>query len=661
MCITDIYLSRFDHDKFTDRQKLLEKIIFTGGIGLLYIIAGIALEIQFGIMNELYIMVYCFFVSITAFAISLKKNNQMIAILAIMAGLSMPFILEDAYETPIAVLYSSLVITCSILLYLYHGWFLLLVISAFCFWGTIDLHNELAVSRHDTDIIRTAVFVHWLEFWLSTMVREHFLSPFSAIIPKYLSSASQPLTRLMESQPLPLKSSSSGSAESATTLEQAAPINQRQSPKPFDNPKYQVNKELKYMSTKRTILFNLLILLVCEHLLASTYFNVAYWAHWALLKGTLYGIAAAGFSIWGKKHPNFDAKNLIYPNYVVSVLLLSIGIWLQLSGDLRYFALSVEAFTIVLISNKTKDVIGMISGCVIWLYTLSWTIYILVLTVPDTTILNKEAIMHTIVIGMIAIQSHVINNIYFKLVFEGIVHALLNMLLYREFAHSMNYLYFVTALYPAAVQIYAYLKGDGEYVTIIRMLFGDILWLWLFISQTLPRLLLIETFNFLPFSSITSIMDVFVVVLALQITMIQDHRLQGSTRLMYLVMCNATIVSLIYRDSGSTVLTHILLALYTITILLIAWLWNSTSLKLGGILTILTLIIDYLLFGFTSDVLRKGAIALFAGMVAIGFIVLPSNPTTRPDPIAARMRSLSRSGIYNVSAKKFDIPASPIR
>ena len=171
--MTDYYFS--PHRELSPTEQVVDTFIWPSLFGVLYILAGASLETKYGLFNEKHIMVLSFFLTQTAFLVSLRKNSMSLSIMALLLGMAMPFIIEDAYDTPTAVLYSSLIISSAIGLYLYHGWALLLLAAAFGFWGAMHLHNLLALSRQDTEIIRAVVFCHWVQFWGSTMIRERLL------------------------------------------------------------------------------------------------------------------------------------------------------------------------------------------------------------------------------------------------------------------------------------------------------------------------------------------------------------------------------------------------------------------------------------------------------------------------------------------------------
>ena len=583
---------------------MLDNVIWPSLFAFLYILAGVSLETGFGLFNELYIMLYCLVVTLTAFVVALRKNSMSLSVIALLAGIAMPFIIEDAYETAISVFYSFAVISSAIGLYLYHGWALLLLASSFGFWGTTHIHTLLALSRRDTDIIRTLIFIQWLCFWSATTIRERFLVD-------------------------------KGKVDQA-------------------------------FQQRKLIWFNLFILVGCTHLIASTYYNIAHWAPWGISKGLLYLSASIGFAVWERKHPlQKGTMSLFYPNYVVSVFLLAVGIWLGTTGDYKLITMAVLATTIILVAHATRDIIGMAAGCTIQVYIILWSSYVLIVTEPTVAVFNQDAMVQLFVVFLLAIQSHIIDTLFIKLIYEGIVHAMLNMWLYREFAHSENYLYFVTALYPAAVQVYAYFKGDIAPVTLIRMLYGDLLWLWLFIAQTLPRLLFLgETDSWVPFFSLVGVLDIFVVTLALHSSLLQDSRLQGTTRWIYMAFCNATWVSLIYRDVLRFNLIVPFLGVYLGSLLILGFWFNSFRLKLGTVLTFIVLIIDDIILFPNTDVLWKGTLALFAGIVALAIMVIPKHPLmdeTDQDPIQQRAEVLSKSGKFNLSTMSFDFPPSPPR
>merc|ERR1712137_951336 len=591
LAICDFYLSNRENINNSYKLKIMNRFIWPSLFGFLYLLAGVTLETGIGIFNELYIMLYCLFVTLTAFIFAFRKNSMSLSVISLLGGIAMPFIIEDAYDTSVSVIYSAVVITGALSLYLYHGWALLLVVSSAAFWGTMHLHNLLAVSRQDTDIIRAIIFFHWIGFWISTTIRERFLS---------------------------------NQNENQNTI----------SPR--------TRARILALSQRKFIFFNLFILIGCTHLLSSTYYNIVYWAPWGILKGSFCLLASLGFSLWEKKYPN-EKMSLVYPNYVVGIVLLSIGIWLGLVGDDMYLALAFEACIIVLVSNATDDFIGMVCGCALWVYILLWSIYVLVVTEPHFAVVNREALLNLFIISLIALQSHLMKSVSLKITSEGILHALCNMWLYREFAHTENYLYFVTALYPAAVQTYAYYKGDRQNITFIRMLFGDLLWFWLFISQTLPRLLFFNDEEAWPLFSFVAILDIFVIALAVQSSLLQVQRWKGKTRWIYLIFCNATLVCFIYRDMNRISMATPSIFIYTSCLFVLGYLFNSSHLKFGGITTITILLFDDYLLIKNTDILWKGTLVLFGGITSLIAVFLPEIIQNKRKLENEHLRLLSRS------------------
>lgn len=586
--------------KLNQAEKLIETFIWPLVFSILYFLAGASLETKFGLFNELVIIYLCLLITLTAFLMAMRKNSMSLAVIAVLSGMAMPFIVEDAYETPYAVAYSAAIVWGAVSLYLFHGWSTLFLVAWMSFWGAMHFHNLLALSRRDTEIIRGAVLLQWMLFWVASMVRERFGNNIS-----FLSRSQERRARRRERR----KEKSEAPLTEEQLLEKQARKAARET-----------------FHQRKTIWLNLFILVGCTHLLASTYYNIAYWAPWAICQGLLYCAAAACSALWERNHPIKKGQlSLVYVNYSVGVVLLSVGIWLGLMGDLKHLALAIEACMITLVSFYTQDIKGMASGLGLWMYILIWSSSVMVTTEPLTNpIVNRDALIQIPIIAMMAAQSHYVRFTPLKLAFEGLVHALLNMWLYREFSHSDSYLYFTTSLYPAVVQFYAYMKNDSSPVTFVRMVFGDILWLWLFISQTLPRLLYLDTGkSWMPLVSLVGAMDLFVVGLALHSSVMQGTRLQGRTRWIYIIFVNTTLITLIYRDSihynvGVAVTMAYLVGMGCLGVSL-----SSKFVSMTALLTALFLILDDLAFSTQVNALWKGLLALFAGLVSLIVLILP--------------------------------------
>ena len=557
--------------------------------GILYIL-GIHSSDQIEFFNEPVLILYFLLVTFGTYILSLRLSDQFLSILATIIGLSIPFIIEEAYDTSLVVPYSTLVITAGLLIHLFKGWnALLFTVGIFC-WICMYIHSNLVLSRRDLEVVRIYLFIQWFLFWVFPIIREYFLD--HSIINSFA---------------------------------------------------------LKKQTYRTLLLFNLLSVIAASYLIGGTYYNISYWAPWALYMGVFYSIGAIVFAYLESKATAKPIYRLSYPNYVASVVLLYVGNWILLVGDAKYFMLAVEGFAVILISYKTNDALGFIAGSVTWIITLFWAAYVLIVTVPeDTPIFNRDAMIQGGVLSMMAIQSYAIKEFRLKLMLEIPVHAFINMWLYREFAHSSNTLYYVTALYPACVQYYTFLNVEGEFVNRIRMLFGDTLWVWLFISQTLPRFFLLENPSF-----VSSLIDVLVVCTALITALIHNHRLNGMAIWIYIIFGNCVLVAICYRDAGSPPMTYLLIAIYSIVVLIIGYLCSSRYILIGYPLLMSVFLLDYFLFVF-EDVMIKLILSIFWGLflLFLSTFVTQKKKQTRPVAPCKSRNTLVRAS----STPTFTIP-----
>lgn len=653
-------------------------VLAPSGLGILYG-AGILALAEITIEHEHSILLYFLLVTAIGYCESMRLRDQSLSIVATLSGLLIPFMVEEAYDLSLAVAYSTFVIVAVMSIYLLRGWHVLVYCASICCWGCMYVHSNLVLSRKELYLVRAAIFLHWLLYWVASIVRERYVLP--SMLEK--DAAAHPPKKKVKK-----KTGESNDGQEVATPQVAVDVDSpgaslrlRQLSKvklEREKERLRLEQEEKrvshgiserdltelpqesvvlsaaaeiqlFIGYRHLLVFNALVLLGTSVLLASTYHNFTAWSGWGLANGFIYLVAAVTFHYGGKRH-------LSYLNYIPGVALVCVCTWLRLQGDAKYFCMAVEAFAIVLISFYTQDPVGMAFGLLLWIPSLLRTGSTLIFTVPTgMPMINREALLHGAIATMMAVQSHLIDNVHLKLTFEGIVHALLNTWLYREFNHSANGLYATTAMYPALVQLYAYLKVDSEYVTLIRMLFGDFLWGWLFISQTLPRLLFVEPASWLPYMNMECLGDAFVATMGVGVALIHSHRWEGASRWFYLVFCNSLSIGIIFRDAGIPWVSYLIAIAYLLVLFVVGYLFNSTYVMLGSPLTVVMLVLDFFLFDY-SDVLWKVTLTVFAGMVVLAIFSFSKaeEEDLPPDPLEQRalhLRTLQQQGSLVLNAQ----------
>ena len=154
------------------------QVLFGGGIGVFYITGFSAFQV-FDLVP--YAVAFAFMVAVTAlaFALSLRQDEAVLAVIGVSGGLATPFLLyDDSGSLAGLVLYASLILAGAIGIHLFKGWRSLLPISFLGFWtvlliGYVDTVNfPDAPAVGDQRSLQAGVIFAWLALWLVPTVRE---------------------------------------------------------------------------------------------------------------------------------------------------------------------------------------------------------------------------------------------------------------------------------------------------------------------------------------------------------------------------------------------------------------------------------------------------------------------------------------------------------
>ena len=402
-----------------------------------------------------------FFVLLTlaCFIGSLRSEAWFLALVAVIGGLTAPFLLADYYNLIAMVIYSSCITGTGMVLFVYHArsacgqlyFHALPFVVAITGWIVCFIQNLLVVNSLERYVVRAAIVVEWLQFWL---------------VPLYVYFS------YAEHEP-----------------------------------------SAAYIMELTVLFFTVASGGVACLLLSFTAYSFVYWSGWALVMGLLYAIASSVLEA------NLKRPLISWIHYGFALSLTTISITMLFRGNMKHMLLAIEAFVITLISAINERFLGLVGGLGMWAYVLFKSAYVLVFSrLNGTPLLNPDALANATVLAILSLQSHLMPNLS-KVIFEAVVHAYLTMLLYHEFEFYPNLLYVCTALYPVVLQWYAHYRlhlstsieaaqlkrkkplGASTFLSLgldvlhtefhIRIVYGYGLWLWVIVSQTLPRLLLL--------------------------------------------------------------------------------------------------------------------------------------------------------------------------
>ncbi|MEZ4701717.1 MAG: DUF2339 domain-containing protein [Rhodothermales bacterium] len=158
------------------KRTRLAQVLLCVGVGSIYLTA-------FGAYQLYYLVPYpvayfgMFAVSVGAFLLSVKRNDPVVAILAVFGGLVTPFIMHSQGDNLLGIIsYTSLILTGAGVIYWFTGWRSLLFLSAIGGWFVVlvcylnvGLYFESVAADRWT--LLAGVGVCWMLFWAMPVVR----------------------------------------------------------------------------------------------------------------------------------------------------------------------------------------------------------------------------------------------------------------------------------------------------------------------------------------------------------------------------------------------------------------------------------------------------------------------------------------------------------
>lgn len=159
------------------RRRAFAQVVLGGGIATYYI-TGFAAYGMLGIVGHPVAFAFMAVVTLFAFALALRQNGAVLAVIGVSGGLATPFTLYDGVGTVAGlVLYLCIVLAGAMGIYLYKGWAQLLLVAFAGYWAALlagyagaAWAGALPVS--DLAAVQTGVLFGWASLWLVPAARE---------------------------------------------------------------------------------------------------------------------------------------------------------------------------------------------------------------------------------------------------------------------------------------------------------------------------------------------------------------------------------------------------------------------------------------------------------------------------------------------------------
>ncbi len=158
------------------KRTRLAQVLLCTGVAALYLTAFLAYQLYYLVPYPV-AYIGMFAVSVGAFLLSVKRDDPVVAILAVFGGLVTPFIMHSQGDNLFGIIsYTSLILIGAGAIYWFTGWRSLLFLSAIGGWIVIvlcylnvGLYFETVAA--DRWLLLTGVLVNWMLFWAMPVLR----------------------------------------------------------------------------------------------------------------------------------------------------------------------------------------------------------------------------------------------------------------------------------------------------------------------------------------------------------------------------------------------------------------------------------------------------------------------------------------------------------
>lgn len=158
-------------------RRAFAQVVLGGGISTYYI-TGFAAYGMLGVLSYPVAFVFMVAVTLLAFALALRQQGAVLAVIGTSGGLATPFLLYDGEgSVPGLVLYLCVVLAGALGVYLYKGWPSLLLVASAGYWAALLMGYSGAawvgtVPVSDLAAVQAGVVLGWASLWLVSAARE---------------------------------------------------------------------------------------------------------------------------------------------------------------------------------------------------------------------------------------------------------------------------------------------------------------------------------------------------------------------------------------------------------------------------------------------------------------------------------------------------------
>lgn len=164
--------------KIYGKRKAFATTLLGAGFGIWYITGFSAYQLL-DLISHTTAFGYMIFVTACAFSLSLKQEDAVLSVIAVIGGFGTPFLLYNAQgNLPGLIFYTSIIIACGLGIYFFKGWRSILWLSAIGGWIVFDIGIEFSIPLASVEAFGTRLVSQlglafaWLGFWLVPFTRE---------------------------------------------------------------------------------------------------------------------------------------------------------------------------------------------------------------------------------------------------------------------------------------------------------------------------------------------------------------------------------------------------------------------------------------------------------------------------------------------------------
>jgi uncharacterized membrane protein len=156
-------------------------VVLLGGSMASYYITGFAAFQLYELISFPVAFGFMILVTLLTFALSLRQNEAVLALIGALGGFGTPFLLyTGSSNVPGLILYTCLLIAGTVAIYFFRGWRVLLWTSAALGWIIIWVGEDAALSGFtavtaDVWAIQIGIFFAWVSFWGIPVFRQYLL------------------------------------------------------------------------------------------------------------------------------------------------------------------------------------------------------------------------------------------------------------------------------------------------------------------------------------------------------------------------------------------------------------------------------------------------------------------------------------------------------